>query len=110
MAAEQAAVAASPAVTTDSAHAALTADPTVGAGDAGTAGSARRPGPACAAGPTVTEQKRATAVTTGLPHRARTAVAAIAEQPATSPTSLPSTRRPVGAVAEQRAPRQVLHR
>ncbi|VBA43853.1 hypothetical protein LAUMK13_04714 [Mycobacterium innocens] len=89
---------------------------TVSSGTAGRA-AARIGGPA---GPAVTagaEQERrptgpatATGGAGGRTRRARPAIAAVAPQPSTGTTRLPGARRPIGARAKQRAPRELLDR
>ncbi|VBA32001.1 hypothetical protein LAUMK35_05155 [Mycobacterium pseudokansasii] len=62
------------------------------------------------------QERRSTGPTTatggagGRTRRARPAVAAIAPQPSTGPTGLPSARRPVGARPKQRASGELLDR
>ncbi|CFJ27475.1 Uncharacterised protein [Mycobacterium tuberculosis] len=88
-------------------------DPAIAAGpavapqpSAGPAGTTGRAGATQAAGPAVADQPGRPARTAGLTGGAGPAVAAVAVQDPAGPAGLPGPRRPVGAVADQRAPQQ----
>jgi hypothetical protein len=64
------------------------------------------------ASPAITQQPRSPTITASLTGTGRTRAAgpAVAEQPPAGSAVCPTTWGPVCAVADQRAPRQVLHR